>query len=188
MPTKRKGKMFAKLKAHPAITVIGATGALVGIIVSILSLTEPKYATVTDSLVCGSEEEKQTTRPHRWKECRNPTKEMGYKFTEIVSKSSGWVGRGKDPNWHCTNVKREKERAVRQSIKWSHLESSEESRKEWGKVTYKYHCTLEAKWGPIYKIERWEGCGEAEPVIISVQKPRTCIDENQRIGWKWKWE
>lgn len=144
---------------------------------------------MTDGVICGFSEEIKITQPHKWKECPNPNKVIGYTFSETVSKSSGWVGRGKDQNWHCTNVKREKERAVGESIVWSNQTSSEESNKDWlGKVTYKYHCEIDANWGPIYKTERWEGCGVADSVMQKTQIPKTCLDKTQRVSWKWKWQ
>lgn len=181
--------MFAKLKDHPIFTIIGAITAIIGIVIGVLSLIEPMYAKVTDGNVCGYSEKTETSQPYKWKECENPHKVTGYRFSETVSKSSGKVGGGKDENWHCTNVKREKEKAVGQSIVWSNQRSSQESDKDWkGHVTYKYHCTIDAKWGPIYKIERWEGCGEAPAVTRTIKDPKTCYDKTKKVGWKWKWE
>lgn len=181
--------MFSKLNDHPVFAVIGAVGAIIGIVIGVLSLTEPMYAKVTDGGICGFSVKTETTRPHKWKECENPNTVTGYKFSEEVSKSSGKVRGGKDQNWHCTNVKREKENAVGQSIVWSNQRSSEESDKDgWGHVTYKYQCTIDAKWGPIYNVERWEGCGEAAPVTRIIEEAKTCYDETKRISWKWKWE
>ncbi len=181
--------MLDTIKDHPVFSIIGAVASVAGILVGILSLTEPQYALVTDGSVCGFSTIIETTRPHQWKECPNPNKVTGYRYEETVTKSSGRVSGGRDQNWHCTNVKREKERAVGQSIVWSNQRSSEDSDKDWkGHVTYKYHCTIDAKWGPVYKVERWEGCGEAGVVETSVQKPLSCLDERNRIGWKWKWQ
>ena len=105
--------MFDKLKDHPIFSIIGAVGAIAGIVFGLLSLTEPKYLVVTDGKICGFSQETKTTKPHQWKECQNPNVVTGYKFSEKVSKSSGRISGGRDQNWHCTNVKREKERAVR---------------------------------------------------------------------------
>lgn len=181
--------MLEKLKEHPGFAIVGAIAAVLGVVTGVLSLTEPEYELVTDGEICGFSEEVQITRPHKWKECPNPNNVTGYEYSETVSKSSGWVGGGKDQNWHCTNVKREKERAVGQSIVWTNQKSSESSKKDWkGHVEYKYKCTIDAKWGPIYAVERWEGCGEAPPVEEPVRTAKTCFDETQRIGWKWKWQ
>jgi hypothetical protein len=181
--------MFKTIKDHPVFAVIGAIAALIGIVVGVLSLIEPKYAYVTNGSLCGYINRIETTQPYKWKECENLNKVTGYRFSETVSKSSGRVSGGKDQNWHCTNVKREKERAVGQSIVWSNQKSSESSKKDgWGHVTYKYHCSIDAKWDPVYKVERWEGCGEAEPVEVTIQKEKSCFDKSKRIGWKWKWE
>lgn len=181
--------MLEKIKDHPILSIIGAVAALGGIVIGVLSLIEPEYATVTDGEKCGFTDKVETTRPHQWNECPNPNKVTGYKHSETVSKSSGRVGGGYDQNWHCTNVKREKERAVGQAIVWTNQQSSEESDKDWkGHVTYKYHCSIDAKWGPIYQVERWSGCGEAPSVSTTTQVALTCVDETQRIGWKWKWQ
>ena len=175
------------LKDHPAFAVIGALVAVVGAIVGVLSLIEPEYKLVTDEGVCGATEETKMVRVHQWNECENPNTIVGYKFSETVSQSSGRVGGGRDQNWHCTNVKRAKEAAVGQSIIWSNQRSSEESSRSWdGHVTYKYHCTIDARWGPIYARERWSGCGEAPLQPEKTKRPKTCYDQTQRIGWKWK--
>jgi hypothetical protein len=174
------------LKDHPIFAVIGAITAIAGVVLAGLSLAEPRYELVTDESVCGAYEE--SVKTHKWNECQNPHKVIGYRYNEPVSKSSGRVSGGKDKNWHCTNVKREKERAVGQSIVWSNEKASEEPphKDGWGHVTYKYHCTIDAHWDPIYAIERWEGCGEAPATAL--KKPKTCYDTTKRIGWKWKWE
>lgn len=181
--------MLQSLKDHPIFAVIGAIAAIIGIVIGLLSLTEPAYALVTDGVVCGYSDLTETTSPHKWAECENPAKVIGYKYAETVSQSSGWVGGGRDQNWHCTNVKRQKEASVRQSIVWSNQRSSESHKKDLlGKVSYKYQCAIDAKWDPIYAVERWEGCGEAPPVARSARKAKTCFDETRRTGWKWKWE
>lgn len=181
--------MLKTLKDHPVFAVIGAIGAISGIVFGVLSLIEPKYATVTDGNICGYSELTKETYPHKWKECQNPNKVTGYRFKEEVSQSSGWVGGGKDQNWHCTNVKRAKEAAVGMSIVWSNQRSSEEKKEEFPRrFYYKYHCTIFAQWDPIYTVERWEGCGKAPPAKIVEKQAKTCIDETQRIGWKWKWK
>jgi hypothetical protein len=169
--------------------LVSGIAALVIIGISAVASVEQIYATITDGDICGYTEEKQITRPYKWKACPNPSKVLKYEHSETVSKSSGRVPGGYDQNWHCTNVKREKERAVGQAIVWSNLRSSEESNKDWkGHVTYKYHCTIDAKWGPVYKIERWEGCVEEDPVVKSISQPNTCIDKSQWVGWKWRWQ
>jgi len=181
--------MLKKLAQHPIFAVIGGVIAVVGVATGVLSLTKPEYKRVTDGNICGYSERQITSRPHQYKECENPNKVAGYRYAETVSKSSGWVSGGHDQQWHCTNVMREKEAAVGQSIVWGQPQSSESSRKDWkGHVTYKYHCSIEAKWGPIYVVERWEGCGAADPVTKTVREPKTCYDESQRIGWKWQWQ
>jgi hypothetical protein len=181
--------VFSILKDHPIFSIIGAAAAIIGIFIGVLSLTEPRYAIVTDGKICGFSEEAETIQPYKWKECENPSKVAGYKFSETVSQSSGWIDGGHDEEWHCTNVKREKEAAVGQSIVWSNQRSSQGSDKDWlGHVTYKYHCTIDAKWGPIYIVERWEGCGEELPATHFVRKAKTCYDMTKRIGWKWRWE
>jgi len=178
-----------RLKDHPSFTIVGAVAAVAAVVVALLSLIEPAYALVTDLEVCGYTEITEVTYPHKWNECENPNKIIGYRFSETVTQNSGWVDGGHDQNWHCTNVKREKERAVSESIVWSNQRSSEQHRKDIaGHVTYKYHCSIDAKWGPIYQVERWEGCGEAPPVSTTVKKPKTCFDKTKRIGWKWKWQ
>ena len=155
----------------------------------ILALIEPEYALVTSGEKCGWAEEIVTEQVHQWNECENPAKVTGYRFTEPVSQGSGWVSGGKGQNWHCTNVKRAKERAVGQSIVWSNQKSSESHRRDWkGHVEYKYKCSLTAQWGPIYAVERWEGCGAAEPESTTIRTEKTCYDETQRIGWKWAWQ
>lgn len=181
--------MFEKLNGLPVFAIIGAIAAIGGIVIGILGLTEPMYAEVTNGKICGYSKIVETTRPHKWKECANPNKVTGYKYHETVSKSSGWVGGGHDQKWHCANVKQEEEKAVGQSIVWSNQKSSEEHHKDFlGHVTYKYHCTIDAKWGPIYQVERWKGCGEADPVTHVIKEPRTCYDTTKRIGWKWRWQ
>jgi hypothetical protein len=181
--------LFEKLNDHPLFAIIGAIGVVVGIITGVLSLTEPTYAKVTDGRICGYTERTETSKPYKWNECENPSKVTGYRYHETISKSSGRVGGGFDQNWHCTNVKREKEKAVGQSIIWSNQKSTEKSEKDdWGHVTYKYHCTIDAAWGPIYKVERWESCGEAAAVIQVIKEEKTCYDKTKRVGWKWKWE
>lgn len=181
--------MLKTIKGHPIFAIIGAIAAITGIIVGVLSLIEPKYAKIPDGAVCGYSEETITTRPYQFRECENPNKVAGYKYIEEVTQSSGWVGGGHDPSWHCTNVKRQKEAAVGQSIVWSNQRTSEESKKSIiGKVSYKFHCTVTAQWDPIYQVERWDGCGEAPPKIEVIKEPLTCFDETQRIGWKWSWE
>lgn len=181
--------MFKKIAEHPVIAVISGIIAVVGVVAAVLGLTQAEYALVTDGEICGYSQEQMTTRPHQYHECENPNKITGYRFQETVSKSSGRVGGGYDQNWHCENVKREKETAVGQSIVWGTPTSSEDSNKDWkGKVTYKYFCSIPAKWGPIYAVERWAGCGEADPVVTTVSTPKTCFDESRRIGWKWQWE
>lgn len=115
--------MFKSLKNHPIFAIIGAIAAIAGIVFGILALIKPEYALVTSGEKCGWAEEVVTEQVHQWNECENPNKVTGYQFTEQVSQSSGWVGGGKDQNWHCTNVKRAKERAVGQSIVWSNKKS-----------------------------------------------------------------
>jgi hypothetical protein len=182
-------EMWEKLKDHPVFSVIGAIAAIGGLAFSALALTEPEYAKVTDGTVCGYAERTESSQPYQWNACENPNKVTGYRYSERVSKSSGWVSGGKDQNWHCTNVKREKERAVGQSIVWSKQKSSEQPDKDLlGHAKYKYHCAIDAQWGPIYAVERWEGCGEAAAVTKTVADAKTCHDETQRIGWKWKWQ
>ena len=132
--------MIKVLKDHPIFTIIGAVGAIAGIVIGILSLTEPKYALVIDGNICGYSERTETTQPHQWNECENPNVVTGYRHTEEVSQSSGWVSGGKDPNWHCTNIKRAKEAAVGESIHCSNTRTSEQRKKTWdGKSKYKYH-------------------------------------------------
>ena len=177
------------LKDHPAFAAVGSVVAVIGALVGVLALIEPKYELVTDEGVCGATEQTTMTRPHQWNECENPNRIVGYKFSETVKQSSGRVGGGRDEEWHCTNVKRAKEAAVGQSIVWSNQRSSQESDKSWdGHVTYKYHCTIDAQWGPIYARERWNGCGEAAPVPETRKIPKSCFDQTKRVGWKWKWE
>lgn len=181
--------MLKLITDHPIFTIIGGVFALIGVVTAILGLTEPKFALVTDAKVCGVSTQEVVTTPYQFRECKNPNKLLGFEFQDVVSKSSGWVGGGRNPSWHCFNVMREMERAIGESIDWGTPKTSEESKKDWkGHVTYNYHCTIEAKWGPIYAVERWEGCGEADPVVEKISEPKTCFDTTKRVGWKWKWE
>ena len=181
--------MFERLKEHPVFMIIGAFIGLAGVVIGVLSLIEPVYMWVTDGKVCGFYSETESKQKYEWNECANPNKIIGYQYTEIVTKSSGWVSGGRDQNWHCTNVKREKERAVGQSIVWSKPNSSERVRKDLlGHVTYNYNCSIEAKWGPIFQVERWPGCGKAKSISVSVTKESSCFDLSKRVGWKWKWQ
>jgi hypothetical protein len=178
-----------KLKDHPIFSIVGAVAAIAGVVYGGLSMVKPEYPLVTSGETCGYSEERISRRPHPWKECPNPSKVIGYQYSERVTQGSGWVDGGRDPEWHCTNVKREKERAVGQSIVWSNQETSQASRKDlFGHVEYRYDCTVDAKWGPIYAVERWEGCGEEQAITSLIRKPKTCYDETHRIGWKWSWE
>lgn len=177
--------MATKLSDHPFFVILGALAALAGIWVVI---TEPVYKKIIGG-ICGSTETPEITQPNQYNSCPNPNKITHYEYTESVTKSSGWVGGGNDQSWHCANVMREKESAVGQSIVWGTATSFEEDRKDFfGKAEYKYHCTIQAQWSPVYMIERWEGCGPADPVTVTVSTPNECYDETQKIGWKWVWE
>ncbi len=83
-----------------------------------------------------------------------------YQYTDNVSKSSGWVRGGKDPNWWCQTMKNEYQSTKpTKSLVWTGTKSSEQSRKSaLGRVSYKYHCSATSSWDPIYKLKISDVC------------------------------
>ena len=53
------------LKDHPVFAIVGAVAAVIGALVGVLSLIEPKYKLVTDENVCGATEETKMVRVHQ---------------------------------------------------------------------------------------------------------------------------
>ncbi len=174
------------INTHRTVALIVAIATLA---VGVVALIEPRYLCVTDGEICGYKEVTKVTKSNQWKACENINKIEGYKYTEVVESSSGWIGGGKSPIWHCNNLKREKEQAIGVSIHWGEPDHWEENNKDLsGHVTYNYHCKIKAEWGPIYKIERHERCGPADPIAHIIKEPKSCCDTTNRIGWKWRWE
>lgn len=172
---------------HPIIAI---TLAIVGILVGIAGLVRAEYAWGPDAERCGTEDVQTTSYPHQYNECRHPSHGVAsYAYSETVTASSGWRGGGYNPIAWCNDVKRSKEQSVGQSIVWATPQHREESKRDFlGHVTYNYHCTIEAKWSPIYTMARSSECGAADPVIVKENKPQSCYDTSKRIGWKWAWQ
>jgi len=164
--------------------------ALAGLAIGFLSLIKPEYQQVTDGAICGFTEKTSQHRDHQFKLCTHPNHGItGYQHSEVVSGSSGWRGGGYNQVAWCNDVKRAKERSVGQSIVWSQETRSEGRKKDWlGKAEYNYHCTIPAKWGPIYAAKRSPACGEEPYLNRTEQVAKTCIDESKRVGWKWSWQ
>ncbi len=95
--------------------------------------------------------------------CRHPDfGQAGWRRTETYTDSSGRVGGGHDQNWWCNRVIASflQSRSVGSLYDADIVDSHEESNKDWrGRVTYKYHCTIEVSWGPIYREKRDPRCG-----------------------------
>ncbi len=172
---------------HPYMTFFLA---LAGLAIGVLSLVEPKYALVTSGDVCGFNEKTVSYREHEFKLCTHPSHGVAsYQHSEIVRDSSGWRDGGYNQLAWCNEVKRRKERAVGESIVWGEETRSENSKKDiFGHVEYNYHCSIPARWGPVFVASRSAACGN-EPYSERIERePKTCIDESTRIGWKWSWQ
>lgn len=174
--------MWKTLWKHPFWAALGSIVALCALIATFV---QPIYASVPDGDLCGWDNV-AGSRPaeHEFNECRDSSHGVdSFQYNETVSDSSGKVGGGHDQGWWCNAVMRAKETAIGQSIVWATPKSSEESDKNWkGEVSYKYSCSIDGSWGPIFKLDRTAVCGRAALIVTTEQVPKICSASERLKG------
>ncbi len=174
--------------------IIGVWAACILVAVAIIffAMRVPVYATVTDGEICGYDTETSTAPSNQYKECPNPKKlahydgSMSLNQTRLKEHGGSWLSFAGPPP--CEDIKRELEQKVGEKVVWSNENVSTTTVKKGGKKYISYKCTAEARWNPIYVVERWEGCGLAPPVTTAFDVPKTCTDETRKLGTKWRWQ
>ena len=154
-------------------TKIGVLAAVIGAVGGILSIE------IKDEAICGSEEVKQEVTPkHKYQSCRNKLHGVEkHNLSRVVTKTSSWRGGGgSQPGW-CEEVMSNFERNINQTVKWGKPKSSERHRRDasTGFVSkYKYTCSVEAEWDPVYKKKRSSECDLSPPETKIVNVALTC--------------
>ena len=141
----------------------------------------PIYKMVTDANACGTIEEDYIITPSKPKKCSDSSfPQVGWRYTEETTGSSGWIGGGHSDVDYCNTLANSF--ITGRSISSSHNVETVTSRSEerwsgtFGRTRqYNYHCTVKVSWEPIYE-ERLDGnvCGMTTPVLGKRQVPDTC--------------
>lgn len=138
----------------------------------------PKYETVTDRDLCGTDIEEVIINPSRPKTCRHVDfGQEGWERTEKVTQSSGWGSGGSNPTNWCNQLTDGfiQTRSLGSNYKSTVLDNSQESRRDiLGHVTYNYHCTIEISWGPKYVEKTDPKCGMLPAEVEHRNVPRKC--------------
>ena len=141
----------------------------------------PVYETVTDAEQCGTATEQYVSVPETARTCRHESfGRAGWEHTETIVRSSGWMGGGFDQNRWCNAAIAAilSERSIGPEHEARVVNSREEGR--WTgflgrERQYKYHCTVEMRWIPIYAESTDAAiCGTSPAVIETREIPDSC--------------
>ncbi|MEM7068223.1 MAG: hypothetical protein AAF478_05000 [Pseudomonadota bacterium] len=173
-----------RLKIASPLLIISAFAIYIPIPVSTKNCEVPVYQTVTDAKLCGVSTEKYEITPATPKSCRHQSfGQIGWKYTQEFTASSGWVRGGTfNPDW-CTEFTN---RTIAANAIAGNRDTEIIGRSERGRWTgtfgrtreYNYNCTIRIQWEAIYAEKTSaEVCGSAAAVFGDRSVPNTCEKE-----------